>query len=111
MGFLFTQFISDEIVQDQFRKKYGKKYGLKLEMQYQFEYNRTKIDIGFTADAKAFWIFKYKGEYYMNIMEEIEEKDKYTLTDVFTTLLQNAIDSYRFQAGLTKMKKQHGTTK
>lgn len=107
MGFLFNQYISDEIVQDQFRKKYGKKYKLTLEIQYQFEYNRCKMDIGFTADSKAFWIFKYKGEYYMNIMEDIELKDKYTVLDVYTTLLQNAIDSYRFQAGLIKMKKKH----
>lgn len=104
MGFLFNQYISDEIVQEQFRKKYGKKYELKMEIQYQFEYNRTKMDVGFTADHKAFWIFKYKGEYFMNIMEEIELKDKYTVLDVYTTLLQNSIDSYRFQAGLTKMK-------
>lgn len=106
MGYLFRQYISDEIVESKFKDKYGKKYKLKLEIQYQTEFNKTKIDIGFTEDNKAFWIFKYKGDYYMNIMEEIELKDKYTVLDIYTTLVENAIHSYKYQVGLLKMRKE-----
>lgn len=106
MSFLFKQYISDEIVAEKFKERYGKKYKLKIEIQYQVEHNRNKIDIGFTEDDKAFWIFKYKKDYYMNIIENIDLGDKYTVLDVYTTLVENAVNTYRHLAGLTKLRKK-----
>lgn len=105
MGYLFREYISDEIVQEKFRDKYGKKYKLKLDIQYQVQYKSAKIDVGFTQDKKAFWIFKYKDDYYMNIIEELEEKDKYSLIDVYTTLVTNAQDTHNHLTGLAKAKR------
>jgi len=89
----YKVFISDKIVLGKFQDKYGKKYKSEVELEYQHTHGTTKIDVGFTSDKKAFWIFKYKGEYYMNIIEDIVLKDKYTILDVYTTLVENSIDS------------------
>ena len=105
MGYLFKTYISDEIVEKHFKAKYGKKYKLKIDIQYQFQYKSHKIDIGFTEDRKAFWIFQYKKEYYMNIIEDIEFKDKYQILDVYSTLMENSVDSYKHITGLAKARK------
>ncbi len=106
MGYLFKEYIEEKIVEEKFRDRYGKKYKLKNEMQYQFEFNRIKMDVGFTEDLKAYWIFKYKGDYYMKIMEEIELKDKYSVLDIYTTLMENAVATYKHRAGLLKARKK-----
>ena len=91
---LYKVYISDKIVESKMRDRYGKDYKLKMEMQYQHVHKRMKIDVGFTADKKAFWIFKYKGEYYMNIVDEVELKDKYTVIDLYCNLVDNACESF-----------------
>lgn len=106
MSFLFKEFISDEVVEKHFQERYGKDYELHIDVQYQFEHRKKKMDIGFTRDAKAFWIFQYKKEYYMNIMDDIELNDKYTVIDIYTTLEENAKKSYDSIVGLQKMRKE-----
>lgn len=106
MSYLFKQYISEEIVQGKFQDKYGKDYKLKMDMQYQFQYKSHKIDIGFTRDRKAFWIFKYKEDYYMNIIEDITFKDKYEIIDVYTTLMDNSVDTYKHITGKAKLRKE-----
>ena len=91
---LYKTFISDKIVEGKMQDKYGKKYKLKMEMEYQHLHKRTTIDIGFTADKKSFWMFKYKSEYYMNIVDEIDLKDKYTVIDLYSNLVGNACESF-----------------
>ena len=102
---LYKIFISDEVLQKKFQSKYGKKYKLKLEMEYQYQHKSCKIDIGFTADKKAFWVFKYKGDIYMNIVEDVELKDKYTVIDLYLNLVENAKESYNSVSGLSKLRK------
>lgn len=105
MSYLFNQYISEEIVQTKFQDKYGKGYKLKVDMSYQFKYKSHKIDIGFTADKKAFWIFKYKEDYYMNIIEDITFTDKYEIIDVYTTLMDNAVSTYKAVVGKAKLRR------
>lgn len=92
---MYKSYIKDEILEKQFRAFYGDKYKLKIEMQYQGMYKNTPIDIIFTKDEKAAWIAKYKGEYYMNVVDNIELKDKYSIIDLYTTLVDNAKDSLK----------------
>lgn len=106
MAELYKVFIEPKIVEEHMRKKYGKDFVLKIQMQYQYRYKSCKIDIGFTADKKAFWIFKYKGDYYMNIIDEIKLKDKYSVIDIYTTLAENAVESYNFAVGMQKEKRK-----
>lgn len=106
MSYLFKTYISEDIVEKHFKKKYGKDYKLKMDIQYQFQYKSHKIDIGFTADRKGFWIFKYKDDYYMNIIEDITFTDKYEIIDVYTTLMDNAVSSYKSVVGLAKLRKE-----
>lgn len=107
MAQTFKTFISDEIVQEKMRAKYGKKYKLKMDMSYQYQYKSTKIDIGFTADKKAFWIFKWKGDYYMNIIDEITLKDKYRVVDIYVTLAENAVESLNHIVEMEKLKRSY----
>jgi len=104
---LYKTFISDKVVQEKMRDLYGKKYKLKMEMSYQYKYKSTKVDIGFTADKKAFWILKYKGEYYMNIIDGIELKDKYSVIDLYITLSENAVESFNQLAEMQKLKRSY----
>lgn len=83
MAQIFKTFIADEIAQEKLRDRYGAKYKLKVDMAYQYQHKSCKIDIVFTKDKKAYWIFKYKGDYYMNIIEGLQLKDKYSIIDVF----------------------------
>ncbi len=106
MSYLFKNFINDKIVEKHFKERYGKKYKLEMDMQYQFQYKSHTIDVGFTADKKAFWIFKYKNEYYMNIIEDITFKDKYMAIDIYITLTENAINSYKQITGLQKIRRK-----
>ena len=106
MSYLFKRYISDEIVESKFQDRYGKDYKLKIEIQYQFEFRNKKMDIGFTKDGKAFWIFKFKDDYYMNIVEDIVFEDKYTVVDVYNNLMQNAVDSYRAILGIQKQREE-----
>lgn len=106
MGYLFKQYVSDEIVEKHFKERYGENYKLEIDIQYQFEFRNKKMDVGFTKDDKAFWIFQYKKDHYMNIMEGIELKDKYTILDIYTTLMQNAVDTYKHLLGLTVMREE-----
>lgn len=106
MSYLFKRFISDEIVESKFQDKYGKDYKLKIEIQYQFEFRNKKMDIGFTKDDKAYWMFKFKDEYYMNIMDGIVLEDKYTVLDVYNTLMENAVASYRAVLGIQKQREE-----
>jgi len=102
---LYKMFIGEDVLEKQFQEKYGKKYKLKIEMEYQYQYKSTKIDIGFTADKKAFWAFRYRKQVYMNILEEIELKDKYTVIDIYTTLAENAVASINHITGMAKAKR------
>lgn len=106
MSYLFKEFISEDIVESKFQDKYGKKYKLKMDMQYQFQYKSHKMDIGFTADRKGFWIFKYKEDYYMNIIEDITFTDKYEIIDIYTTLMDNAVNTYKMIVGGAKLRKE-----
>lgn len=106
MSYLFKRYISDEIVESKFQDKYGKKYKLEIEIQYQFEFRNKKMDIGFTKDDKAYWMFKFKGEYYMNIIEDIVLEDKYTVLDVYNNLMENAVNSYRAILGVQKQREE-----
>lgn len=92
---MYKAYIKDEIVEKHFQKYYGDKYELNIEIQYQGKYKNTPIDIIFTADDKAAWIAKYKGEYFMNVVDNIELKDKYSIIDLYTTLVDNAKDSLK----------------
>lgn len=107
MAFLFKVFISDEIVQEKFRDKYGKKYKLKIDVSYQYQYKSHKIDIGFTKDKKAYWIVKYKGDYYMNIIEDVDLGDKYMVVDIYLTLAENAVASLNNLTGMQKLKRKY----
>lgn len=92
---MYKAYIKDEIAEEQFQIYYGKDYKLKIEMQYQGMFKNTPIDIIFTADNKACWLAKYKGMYYAQMMDNIELKDKYTVIDIYTSLLDNAKDSLK----------------
>lgn len=92
---MYKSYIENDIVEKQFKKIYGDDYELKIEMSYQGMYKNTPIDILFTVDKKACWIAKYKGEYYMQVMDNIKLDDKYTVIDIYTTLLDNARDSLK----------------
>mgnify|MGYP001811675190 CR=1 FL=1 len=106
MAFLYKVYIADKIKEEKFKDKYGKKYKLKIDVQYQYRYKSTKIDVAFTADKKAFWMFKYKGDYYMNIIDEIDLGDKYYILDIFMTLIENATETHNFLTGMQKEKKK-----
>lgn len=106
MANIFKVFISDKIVEEKLRDRYGKDYKLEIEMNYQHRYKSTKIDVGFTHDNKAYWILKYKGDFYMNVIEDIELKDKYTVIDIYTTLVENAIDTYNHISGMQREKRK-----
>jgi hypothetical protein len=95
MSSIFKVCIADNIVEEKLKQYYGKDYKLDLDIRYQVESAKTKIDIIFTKDNKALWIFKYKKEYYMNVIDGIFLKDKYTVLDVYTTLIENAIASLK----------------
>lgn len=107
MNALFKTYIADTIVEKHLQERYGKRYKFKVEMSYQYQYKSCKVDIHFTADKKALWIFKYKGEYYMNIVEDVELKDKYTVIDLYLSLVDNAQASYNHLTGLAKYKRDH----
>jgi len=105
MAQTYKMFIGEDVIQKHFQDKYGKKYKLKLDIEYQYRYKSLKVDIGFTADKKAFWAFRYKKEVYMNIIEDIELKDKYTTIDVYTTLAENAVESYNQMTEMARLKR------
>lgn len=107
MAFLFKVFISDKIVEGKFQDKYGKDYKLKVDVSYQYQYKSHKVDIGFTKDKKAYWIFKYKGEYYMNILEEIDLGDKYMVIDIYNTMIENAVATLNNITGMQKLKRKY----
>lgn len=87
--------ISNDIIEEQFKKWFGEDFVLNVEMRYQDKIANTKIEIIFTADEKALWICKYKGEYYGNALSNVFEKDKYTYIDVFYNLRENAIETLK----------------
>lgn len=107
MAQAYKIFISDDIAQEKMRERYGEKYKLKVAMSYQHKYKSCKIDVVFTKDKKAYWIFKYKGEYYMNIIEDIVYKDRFVVIDIYTTLIENAIDSYNHAVEKSKMERNN----
>lgn len=104
----FKTFIADSIVEKHMQDRYGKKYKLKVDMSYQHQYKSCKIDIHFTADKKALWVFKYKGDLYMNIVEKVQLKDKFSIIDLYLNLVQNAEASYNYQVNLAKYKRDNG---
>lgn len=103
----FKTYIGDKIVEKHLQDRYGKDYKFQVEMSYQHQYKSCKIDVHFTADAKALWIFKYKEQYFMNIVEDVVLKDKYTVIDLYLNLVQNAEASYNQLTGLAKYKRDH----
>lgn len=94
---MYKSYIKDDIVEKQLRDKYGykKNYKLKIDVEYQSSYKNIPIDILFTQDKKAMWIAKFKGEYYMSIVDDIKLTDDYTVLDIYTTLEENAKDSLK----------------
>ena len=92
---MFTAHIAFDQVEAKLKDKYGEDYELKVKIAYQYKFGNHKIDILFTEDNCALWVFKYKGELYMNIVDEIEYKDEFTAVDLFTTLATNAVDSIK----------------
>lgn len=100
---MYKVYIDPLIVTEQMKTKYGDDYKLEIDVAYQAMCGNTKIDIIFTKDTKALWIAKYKGEFYMSIIDEIELDDKYRVIDIYTTLSENA------QATLKALKPQKAT--
>jgi len=90
---MFKAHIAYDIVEKQLKEKYGEKFKLKVKIAYQYQWGQHKIDILFTKDKKALWVFKFKKELYMNIVDEIEYKDKFTAVDLYTTLADNAVET------------------
>lgn len=85
---------SFEEVEKKLQERYGEKFKFKPKMSYQYSYGSTKIDIHFCKDM-AFWIAKYKGEYYMNIVDEVKYKDRFVALDLYTTLAENAVETIK----------------
>jgi len=92
---MYKFYIKQEIVEEKMQEYYGKDYKLVVEMSYQAKFHNTSIDIIFTKDDKAFWIAKYKGEYYMQVLDDIKLDDKYTVIDIYKNLEENAKDSLK----------------
>lgn len=87
--------IAEDIIEEQFKKWFGKDFKLLVQMRYQDFYGKTPIEIVFTEDDKALWIAKYKDDYYGNAITGIEEKDKYSMIDVFYNLRSNALETLK----------------
>lgn len=92
---MYKYFIKDEIVEEKLQDKYGKDYKLDILIRYQYEWSKIKFDIVFTKDNKALWIGKYKGDHYMNIIEEVTYDDDFTALDLYTTLAENAVNTIK----------------
>jgi hypothetical protein len=91
---MFLEMISFEEVEKKLKERYGEDFKFKPKMSYQYEWGKLKFDIHFCKDM-AFWIAKYKGDYYMNIVDEVKYKDRFVALDLYTTLVKNAIETFQ----------------
>ena len=82
--------ITNEIIEENFKKWFGDDFVLKVKQRYQHTIGKTKVDIVFTKDNKALWITKYKGEYYGNAVDGVKKGDGFVYIDIFTTFIENA---------------------
>jgi len=100
---MILELIADKLVEKELQKKYGKDFKFKPKMSYQESYGKTKIDIHFCKDM-AFWIAKYKGEYYMNIIDGVKYKDRFVAIDLYLSLLENAKETFKHLRAWDKQK-------
>lgn len=91
---MVLEMIAFDIVEKKLQEKYGEDYKFKPKMSYQTTFRKIKIDIHFTKDM-AFWIAKYKGEYYMNIVDEVKYKDRFVAIDLYLMLKENAENTFK----------------
>jgi hypothetical protein len=100
---MILEMFSFEEVEKKLQDKYGEDFKFKPKMSYQCDFGKHKIDIHFCKDM-AFWVTKYKGEFYMNIVDEVKYKDRFVAIDLYLSLVENARETIKHLRGWEKTK-------